>query len=456
VLRFSTAEIAERLGTTGKDVSDLHTAVGTERLRQAFDALISDEASKAAERPDGPRRRSIRVMGGDLAPAVAAALDVLASERDPLVAIYTRGSMLVRPLRLEDRLSTGGLRRPMNALCLWAADTDWLALRLADIADWFKIVARQTKPVDPPERVCRSILAAAPWPGLPTLTGVIEAPTIRPDGSLLTTPGYDPATGLLFDQGDTRFPQIPEKPTRAEAAAALEVLKRPFAAFPFLGEADRAVALSCVSSALVCRMLRAVPLFGYSAPRMAAGKTLAATIASYVACCRAPYLMSQAQDPTDERKRLLSALIEGPAMLVIDNSERPLQSDALCTAITEPTFTDRLLGQSRTITVETNTLFCATGNNLTLVGDLTARAILCSLDPVCERPEERTFEVDLHAWVSAHRGELVAAAPTIMRAYLVAGSPKQAVANFARFEEWQRLCRYPLLWLGCADPRAEY
>ena len=34
-------------------------------------------------------------------------------------------------------------------------------------------------------------------------------------------------------------------------------------------------------------------------------------------------------------------------MLVIDNIERPLQSDALCTAITEPTFTDRLLGQSR-------------------------------------------------------------------------------------------------------------
>ena len=36
-------------------------------------------------------------------------------------------------------------------------------------------------------------------------------------------------------------------------------------------------------------------------------------------------LMSQADDPTDERKRLLSALIEGPAILVIDNVERPLQ-----------------------------------------------------------------------------------------------------------------------------------
>ncbi|MGZ9092607.1 MAG: hypothetical protein ACXW3T_13740, partial [Rhodoplanes sp.] len=27
-----------------------------------------------------------------------------------------------------------------------------------------------------------------------------------------------------------------------------------------------------------------------------------------------------------------------------------------------------------------------------------------------------------------------------------------AVPNFARFEAWQRLCRFPLIWLGLADP----
>ena len=26
--------------------------------------------------------------------------------------------------------------------------------------------------------------------------------------------------------------------------------------------------------------------------------------------------------------------------------------------------------------------------------------------------------------------------------------------NFARFEDWQRLCRFPLIWLGLADPCA--
>ena len=39
---------------------------------------------------------------------------------------------------------------------------------------------------------------------------------------MLDEPGYDPATGLLFDPGGTEFPAVPEAPTRKEALAALE------------------------------------------------------------------------------------------------------------------------------------------------------------------------------------------------------------------------------------------
>jgi hypothetical protein len=39
----------------------------------------------------------------------------------------------------------------------------------------------------------------------------------------------------------------------------------------------------------------------YSAPKMASGKTLLATIPAYVATGRAPYLISQAADPESER-----------------------------------------------------------------------------------------------------------------------------------------------------------
>lgn len=433
----------------GGTVEELQALAGEAPLWKASEAPTTDNEE---ETPPPPRPK-IRVMGGDLADATAASLEVLAREQDPLAAIYVRGGLLVRPLRLANRLAAGGLDRPLNALALRVVDVDALRLRLAQLADFY-VGGKKERAVDVPTALCRCLLAAAPWDELPGLTGVVEAPTIRPDGSVLDRPGYDAATGLLFDPGNTHFPLIPERPTRAQAEAAVEVLKQPFAAFPFVSDADRSVALSSVLSALLVRSLRAVPLFGASAPKMASGKTLITTIPSYVACGRTPYLMSQVQDPADERKRLLAALLEGPAMLVIDNVERPLRSDAICTAITEPTFTDRLLGASRTVSVETNCMFAATGNNLRLAGDLSSRAVLCTLDPGVERPEQRSFDMNLHHWVPAHRGKLAAAALTVIRAFIVAGEPDQGVPNFARFEDWQRFCRFPLIWLGLADPCA--
>jgi hypothetical protein len=247
-------------------------------------------------------------------------------------------------------------------------------------------------------------MAAAPWRELPTLAGIIEAPTARPDGSLLTRSGYDKATGLLFDRGDIHFPSIPSAPAREQAEAALGTLARPFKDFPFVDDAAGCVALAAVLTMLVRRLLRAAPLFDFDAPKMACGKTLIATVASHIATGCRPYLMAQVLDATDERKRLLAAVLKGPAPVVIDNVEVPLRSDALCIALTEPTFTDRLLGASKTATVATNCCFFATGNNLIVAGDLSARALVCRIDPEVERPEEREFALDLHSLVPAHRG----------------------------------------------------
>jgi hypothetical protein len=206
------------------------------------------------------------------------------------------------------------------------------------------------------------------------------------------------------------------------------------------------VILSEILAALTRKAMRAAPLHVVTAPKMASGKTLLATVGGYVATGRAPAMMSQAEDPESERKRLLAVLLEGAPLVVIDNVERPLKSDALCSVLTEPLFTDRLLGFSRTADRPTNALFVATGNNIVVAGDLTARAVVCTLDPMCERPEERRFRVDLHDWVPRNRGRLVAAALTVVRAYLAAGEPmKGRLPNFARFEDWSRLVREPLV-----------
>jgi len=102
--------------------------------------------------------------------------------------------------------------------------------------------------------------------------------------------------------------------------------------------------------------------------------------------------------------------------------------------------------------VPTSATFFATGNNLVIAGDLTSRVLPCDLDPKCEYPEQREFEVDLHQFVPANRGRLVAAALTLLRAFVVAGRPKGKLRVFGRFEAWSSLIRAALVWCGEPDP----
>ena len=51
---------------------------------------------------------------------------------------------------------------------------------------------------DPPLAIAATILARAGEWKFPTIAGVISTPTMRPDGSLLTEPGFDAATRLLL------------------------------------------------------------------------------------------------------------------------------------------------------------------------------------------------------------------------------------------------------------------
>jgi hypothetical protein len=198
--------------------------------------------------------------------------------------------------------------------------------------------------------------------------------------------------------------------------------------------------------------VRSAPLTGISAPKMGSGKTLLAHLPGYIATGRSPALMAQADDPQEEKKRLLALLLEGSIVTVLDNCERPLKSDALCTALTESTIRDRILGSTRTISVPTATTWIATGNAFCVDGDLSSRTLLCTLDPQCERPEERNFGVNLHTEVPRRRGELATALLTVVRAFLAAGAPRQSIPTFGRFEDWSGFARDPLVWLGFADP----
>ncbi len=94
--------------------------------------------------------------------------------------------------------------------------------------------------IDPPPNICKNVLALGGQRELKPLDAVITAPTLRPNGSVLSSPGYDVSTRLLFD-AENLPPDIPEFPDPEQRLAALEYLWKPFADFPFVGSLDRAV-----------------------------------------------------------------------------------------------------------------------------------------------------------------------------------------------------------------------
>ena len=117
-------------------------------------------------------------------------------------------------------------------------------------------------------------------------------------------------------------------------------------------------------------------------------------------------------------------------MISIDNINGELGGDALCQIIERPVVDIRILGRSESVRIEARgTCLFATGNNFTIVGDVCRRAITTNLDPEVERPELRQFDFDPVERVLANRGEYIAAALTICRAYIVAGRPKSGSAT---------------------------
>lgn len=398
-------------------------------------------------------RPTIVVEGGQLPEQVdQAELALLSDERGE--NIYQRGGLLVRICRLDAERAARGVEHTAGSLVIQPVEVPYLVERFTRVAEWAKWDGRRNdyKTVDCPENVARTYLARRGEWRLPTLRGIVEAPTIRPDGSVLSEPGYDSSTGLYFAPGGVAFAPIPRDPGLDEARAGLQEILHLLHDFPWVAESDRAAALSAILTALVRRSLRSAPLFAFRAPVMASGKSLLADLVAMMSTGRVASCITHSGNETEDQKRIFALLMEGTVVACIDNVERPLGGAALCSVLTQESYRDRILGRSETATVPTRTTWLATGNNLVLAGDVSTRVVPCDLDPKQERPEERSFELDLHDYVPRHRGELVPAALTILHAYNKAGRPDQGLCRFGRFEEWSDLVRSALVWCGEADP----
>jgi putative DNA primase/helicase len=84
-------------------------------------------------------------------------------------------------------------------------------------------------------------------------------------------------------------------------------------------------------------------------------------------------------------------------------------------------------------------------------GDMSRRTLICNLDANVERPELKTFKQKPLEMIRSRRGDYIGAALTIIKAYQSAGSPAD-YDDLASYDQWSRMVRGPLIWLGLPDP----
>ncbi len=298
------------------------------------------------------------------------------------------------------------------------------------------------------KRTCMFPLAAAKvpieapdmLPHLRILRGVVHSPMVRADGSILAGPGYDQATRLLhLPQPGLHVPPIPECPTEIDTVTAVALVGEMLADFPFCTESDRA---NYVGLALTPLLRELVPppykLGAIGAPQPGSGKSLLATILRIL---HGGVFRSEIPANDAELSKQISTILDVTTAPVVqfDNVSGVLRSSTLSGLLTATWWDDRRLGSNTQISRPNDRLWIVTGNNLALGGDIPRRAVRVTIDPGRPNPQLRTgFAIaNLEGWVMAHRGELIAALLTMIRAWVVAGRPTTSAGsdNFAPWIE---------------------
>jgi putative DNA primase/helicase len=308
------------------------------------------------------------------------------------------------------------------------------------------------RPAPPPAALIRTLKDRKHQLRLPVLVGIVNCPSISADGQLLDRPGYDPKTGVLYDPLGVIFSRVPSSPDRRTALAALERILKLLETFDFVSDDDKAVALSLIFTAIARRGLPTAPLHGFDAPVAGSGKSMLVDIASTLATGHEAGVIAQGESREEAEKRLAATLMRGSPIIAMDNCELPLEGVLLNQTLTQQRVELRILGFSKMIVAQTTTVCTATGNNLTIKGDLTRRSVVGRLDPKVAQPELRDFAYDPLADAKENRGELVAAVLTALLAYHVAGRPKRPSPPLQSFVKWSDTVRGALLWLGQGDP----
>ena len=268
--------------------------------------------------------------------------------------------------------------------------------------------------------------------GLDELEYVYRSPVYGKDWELYTQRGYQRSCKAWIG---TRDFELIEPLSIEDAKREIETVLQDF---PFADKASKTHAIMALITAFVRPQYDLCPLFFITAPTAGTGKSLLASIIGIIVDgTETP--MNTAPDTVEEwRKTITSILLGQPATVVFDNVN-DIDSSALASVLTTPTWSDRYLGTNTTVRLPNRAIWIATGNNPTLSEELTRRVVSIRMVASCERPADRPVHIpDLKRYVLERRVKIATACLSLVHHWIQAGQPLIDV-SMGSFQQWATL-----------------
>jgi len=430
--------------------SGMNAGEKSPRARQQVHAVYQGTPLSASPAPDLPPEvpeHLVRKGQGHL--AVEFGIAQIAKDH----RVYERGRELVQVSSKSE--AQRNINRAEGAASIGPISKNRLWTILSEICIWQRWDARaQTeRPTDPPRQVVGSIHDAGDWPGVRHLQGVTTTPILRSNGRLVTAPGYDATTGLYYVSCGL-MPVVPDSPSRDDARAALATLYDVVIDFPFGDLTHRDGWMAGLLTPLARALCDCVPLFAFDASTPGTGKTLLADVIGIITGGHLPARTPYVRLDDELRKRIISLALSGDPLVLLDNvpGGGAIGWPSLDSLLTAREINDRVLGESRNVTISNNMTWYCTGNNLSFKADAGRRCLRIRLESNCEHPEERTgFTHDpLKQWVEQYRPQLLGAGLTILAAYLRSGA-ECTPGLVGSFEQWTAAVAGAITWAGGED-----
>lgn len=328
---------------------------------------------------------------------------------------------------------------------------------------WKEVTDRKTKEktavqvgAAPSVSTVQAALESHDWPGLPILNGVTRMPIVRPDGSVLTRRGYDPATRLFYWPA-FEVPDVPEQPSREDLREArrfiLDYLLRDVC---WDSDASRANYVGLLFTPLLRIYIDDLLPFGViSAATAGSGKSMLTEI---IGSLYGMHKTTWARTGEEFDKRVTGYLDKADPVVCFDNVGEgvDIKHDELAMLLTSTEYGGRTLGTNDIPSGINDKLWLATGNNLTVGGDIPQRSVLVRLDPQMEHPEERTgFAIPEHIWKWLGREEnqirIMHSLLVLARGWVAAGAPRDESHLMRNFTRWAQIIGGLVSWLKLPD-----